>query len=127
MGAAHKIQKFEEESLIDERKLQSIKDLGEGDDSFFIELTDLFFERVPTLLQEIRDALDNKNAYKLERSSHALKGTSGNLGAIRMMKICEYLETMGREQTIDGLDFLVDDLHHIYPEVEKVIRSEWLP
>lgn len=123
MGAAEEIYSFEDEPLIDERKIKSIKALGDGDDGFFHELTDLFFERVPVLLAEIKSSLAEKDAYKLERSSHALKGTSGNLGVIRMMKICEYLEGQGRDKALDGLEYLVEDLHRIYPDIEAAVKE----
>ena len=126
MGAALKLENFFDHPVLDEKKLQSIKDLGDGDDDFFQELTDLFFERVPILLGEIEEALKNKDAHKFERSSHALKGTSGNLGAMRMMKICEHLETMGRNGTIDGLEGLFQDLRNIYPDVQDTLKSKWL-
>ena len=126
MNVAAKKEHFEEHPILDAAKLQSIKDLADGDDEFFVELTDLFFERAPLLLNEMKDALSAQDAYKFERSSHALKGTSGNLGAMKMMKICEELETMGRNGTLEGAQELLDDLVGVYPMTEKELRDNWL-
>ena len=126
MNVARKLEPVEESQFLEKEKLQSIKDLADGDDEFFVELTDLFFERAPTLLGDMKNALDAGDAHKFERSSHALKGTSGNLGAMRMMKICEELERMGRENDLDGAPELYAELSEIYPKTEKELRDNWL-
>lgn len=112
--------------IIDDMKLQSIKDLAEPDDAdgFFSELLQIFFQRAPQLMSEIETAIQSGDAQKLERSSHALKGTSGNLGAVRMMHLAEQLEMKGRAKVIDDAARpLSDELLRVYPltkaELEK--------
>lgn len=112
--------------IIDDVKLQSIKDLAEPDDAdgFFSELLQIFFQRAPQLMSEIETAIQSGDAVKLERSSHALKGTSGNLGAVRMMRLAEQLEMKGRAKSMDdAVQPLSDELIRIYPltkaELEK--------
>ncbi|SMF47007.1 Hpt domain-containing protein [Pseudobacteriovorax antillogorgiicola] len=126
MSVAVRKEQFEDHPILDAAKLQSIKDLADGDDEFFSELTDLFFERAPLLLGEMQSSLSEADAGKFERSSHALKGTSGNLGAMKMMKICEELETMGRNNSLDGAQDLLDELQQIYPLTEKELKDHWL-
>ena len=60
MGAAEKLDEFMHYNVIDKDKLQSIVDLGDGDDSFLKELTDIFFDRAPMLVSEIQTALQKK-------------------------------------------------------------------
>lgn len=126
MSAAEKLQEFEEYPILEAEKIQSIIDLADGDDEFLKELTDLFFERAPILLGEIKGAYEGKDAKKFERSSHALKGTSGNLGAMKMMKICETLERMGRENELPEGEELISELEELYKTTEKELKNNWL-
>lgn len=116
----------EEFPILDAQKLQSIKDLADGDDNFFKELTDLFFQRAPVLMGEITKAFEAKDHYTLERSSHALKGSAGNLGAMKMMKICEDLEHKGRAEDLSNVDGLIKELQEVYPITEKEMKDDWL-
>lgn len=114
--------------LIDENKLQSIKNLSEPDDEddFFQELLGIFFERVPLLLAEIEANIGSSNALKLQRSAHALKGSAGNLGAIKLMKMAEILENIGSTGTIAGAASHIDELKSIYILTQREIESNWL-
>ena len=111
---------------IDNHMLSSIRELSEGDEEDFLNsIIDIFFERVPILLQEIRDALQAKDAHKFERSSHSLKGSCGNMGAASMMKLCEHLEARGREDQLAGVEPLLLCLEEIYTEVREILDKDW--
>ncbi len=114
--------------LIDEQKLQAIRDLGEPDDAdgFFRDLVGVFFQRVPGLLTDIESALSRGDPIHLERSAHALKGTAGHLGAVWMMKLAENLETMGRQRTIQSASGLLTELKQVYPLTRQVLETNWL-
>jgi CheY-like chemotaxis protein len=45
------------------------------------DLVDLFLEECPRLVDEIRVALERKDAKALQRGAHSLKGSTGNLAA----------------------------------------------
>ena len=117
---------FTDTPVLDDDKLNSIKALADGDDDFFRELTDLFFERAPALLNEMQQALSSKDATQFERSSHALKGSSGNLGAMRMMKVCEEMERIGRENVIEQAEGLMPMLVDLYSATEAQLKKDWL-
>jgi HPt (histidine-containing phosphotransfer) domain-containing protein len=126
MGAAFKLD--HSWPVIDAQKLQTIKDLGEPDDEddFFKELLKLFFQRCPVLLADLDKALSDMDPVKLERSAHALKGTSGNLGAILMMKLAEQLESMGRFADTQHAKEVLTELKRIYPLTRQELETNWL-
>jgi len=126
MGAAPKLDQAW--PIIDAQKLQAIKNLAEpdDDDDFFKELLNIFFQRCPALLTELDAAASTKDPVKLERAAHALKGTSGNLGAIMMMKLAEQLEMMGRSGKVENALEVLTDLHKTYPVTKKELETKWL-
>lgn len=84
--------------LIDHSKLDAVKELAEpGDaDGFFRDLLELFFSRVPLLIGEMKAANKEGDSISLFKSAHTLKGTAGNLGALRIMNLAEAIEQRSR-------------------------------
>jgi signal transduction histidine kinase/CheY-like chemotaxis protein/PAS domain-containing protein len=79
------------------RMLESIG----GDHELFKQLLDLFLERHPIMLRDIRDAVLARDAEKLEYAAHAMKGTAGTLCAQEVLTLAEALETAGRLGRLD--------------------------
>ncbi|MBC7659668.1 MAG: Hpt domain-containing protein [Chitinophagaceae bacterium] len=102
--------------LIDHAKLDAVKELAEpGDaDGFFKDLVELFFSRVPMLIGEMVDANQKGDPSAISRSAHTLKGTAGNLGAIRVMKLAESLELESRAGKLDLVPKLLTDIESAY-------------
>lgn len=102
--------------LIDHAKLDAVKELAEpGDaDGFFKDLVELFFSRVPILIAEMMDASANGDAVVVAKSAHTLKGTAGNLGAVRLMKIAETLEHLGRAGKLDEAPRLLSEIQSAF-------------
>jgi HPt (histidine-containing phosphotransfer) domain-containing protein len=98
--------------LIDHNKLDAVKELAEpGDaDGFFRDLVELFFSRVPILIGEIQEAHRAGDAIGVFKSAHTLKGTAGNLGAMRVMKLAETIEHNGRAGDLTGMGKLLHDI-----------------
>ena len=61
-----------------------------------------YLEDAPPLLQTIRDALERTDADALRRAAHRLKSSSANLGAARLMRLCQQLEHLGASGSVDG-------------------------
>ena len=113
--------------ILDERALNNIKLLADEDDPDFVDkLINIFLGRIPRLLQEISDAASEKDYSKLERSSHALKGSSGNIGATAMMTICAKLEELGREKRTEDAEYLVKSLSNVSNQTVDQLRKDWM-
>jgi len=65
-------------------------------------LIEIFMEDATRLLGEMRAAVEQGEAEKLERAAHALKGSSATLGAEPLSALCQELEAMGRAGALDG-------------------------
>jgi two-component system sensor histidine kinase/response regulator len=79
---------------------QMLVNIG-GDQDLFKQLLDMFLERYPMMLCEIREALRTQDGPRLERAAHTMKGTAGNLCAAEIIVIAGQLESMGRLGTLD--------------------------
>jgi two-component system sensor histidine kinase/response regulator len=61
------------------------------------ELVEIFLAECPGLLAQIRSGVAEKNAERVERGAHTLKGALMNFGARRACEAARQLEIRGRE------------------------------
>lgn len=118
---------YDDFPILDTSLLLSIRSLSKGQEKDFLNsLIALFFDRTPTLLKAIHEGLDRGDAHAFERASHALKGTSGNLGATRMSRMCETLEIKGKGQNLNGAEEILDEIEKLYSEVKLLLEKGWI-
>lgn len=80
-----------------------------GDAELLKEIAQLFLDDYPKSLTELREAVEARDAKRVERSAHGLKGSVSNFGAAPAVQAALQLETMGRAQQL--------------VEVEQVLRT----
>jgi CheY-like chemotaxis protein/HPt (histidine-containing phosphotransfer) domain-containing protein len=69
--------------------LDGLRDLrDEENEDPLAEFIDLFMQDTPDRIALIESARQEKDWRELERAAHALKGSSGNIGAARLEEIC---------------------------------------
>jgi HPt (histidine-containing phosphotransfer) domain-containing protein len=57
-------------------------------------------------------------------AAHSLKSASGAVGANRLVAICQDLETLARNATLDGTAALATTLEGEFARVRQALRSE---
>jgi CheY-like chemotaxis protein len=73
----------------------------DGDAEIFREIVGVFLDSAPMNMAEIRNAIDKKDATKLNRSAHALKGAVSNFGARSVFQTALRLEEMGEKNELE--------------------------
>ena len=68
-----------------------------------VELIDLYLETTPTLLAELRIALDAGDVAVFRALVHQLKGSSSSLGVQALQHLCGELDQQGRAGTLTDL------------------------
>jgi HPt (histidine-containing phosphotransfer) domain-containing protein len=114
------------EPSIDAQTIQSLRDLGSEDDDLLGEVIELYLDDSQVRIETMRAALAASDAEQLSAAAHAMKSASANVGAMRVRKLCESLEAIGRGGTIDGAASLFEDLQREYAGARaelEVLRS----
>lgn len=87
--------------------LDYLETLTGGDQAFKTELLQTFFEAIPEYFANLQKAIENNDAYAIERGAHLIKGTSGSMGISSIQAIASELEDRGRDKNItDAAKFL---------------------
>ncbi len=99
----------------------------ENDHSLFGELVDIFMNDYPQMLDTLRDTLKNSDAKTLTRTAHSLKGMLRNFQAEAAADTAYTLEKMGREETLDDADQIVnslaDQLERVAQKLQQLARE----
>jgi HPt (histidine-containing phosphotransfer) domain-containing protein len=98
------------EDVLDMSVIQSLRELGgDGEETLFRELLDLYVDDSTQKLERLADSLDRADLKVAERIAHTLKSSSANLGAMVMSKLCLELEHLGRNRQADAMRALLPE------------------
>lgn len=89
-------------NVIDRTMLDSLLQSLGGDQEFFAELLETFFEDSPHQIAAMHAALASRNAAELRRAAHSLKSNSASFGAMDLSARCKELEMMGKDGALEG-------------------------
>lgn len=98
-----------------------------GDLELLQEIAQLFIEDSSRMLSEIRTAVEMRDATKLDRSAHALKGCVSNFGAQQLYDAALTLERMGRGGDLAGVDpafrSLEREVHRLEGDLQALLAG----
>ncbi|MDP9486934.1 MAG: response regulator, partial [Actinomycetota bacterium] len=106
---------------LDPGVIEGLRELG--GDELFGELAGLFLEDAPPRLEALREAIGSGDASSVGQAAHALKGSSGNMGATRMASICAELEEAGGSRDLTRAPGLLDRLEAEFGRVRPALLA----
>ena len=112
-------------TILEAETLTALQALSDDDDDLLQELVDIYLAEAPALIRAIRAASAEGDAEGLERAAHSLKGSSANMGALRLASKALALEELGRAGSIDGASELAAELDALFEEASGALTS-WL-
>jgi HPt (histidine-containing phosphotransfer) domain-containing protein len=114
-----------EEDLLDQGVLAGLRELqAEGEPDILEELIGLFFEEAPPKLAALREAVEEDDARAVERVAHSLKGSSGNMGAMRMAAVYSEIEKVGGSGDLTRAPELIERLEEAFDRTRRALNAE---
>jgi CheY-like chemotaxis protein/HPt (histidine-containing phosphotransfer) domain-containing protein len=89
---------------------EALDRVGE-DEELLRDVVDAFLQESPTLLAELRRAVDSGDTKLMRRAAHTLKTSFGHFGATEAAELSEEIETLATDGRTDGVRALCDRLH----------------
>ena len=108
-------------NIIDISVIEGLREIG--DQEFVSELIEMFLQQSDEIMKEIKISCEKKDADSLSKSSHKLKGSCLNLGAVDMSKICQDIEQNTRENNLNDIDNKVNSLENIYQKTRNELKK----
>ncbi len=111
-------------TAIDFSVLESICEMAGDEASLLIEeMITSYLDDTETRLQAIANAITQADAETIHQAAHSMKSSSANLGAVNLAQLCEELEQLGRNKTIDNTENLLSSAVSEFQQVKQELRS----
>ncbi len=92
------------------------------------EIAAMYLQDVPSKIEELKKALEGKDARKAARTAHSLKGNSANTGCMAICETAGKMESLANAGDFDAIEGLVPELERQFElcraEIEKKIEPE---
>lgn len=114
-------------AVLDFAVLSDLKDLQQpGRPDFVTELIDLYLSDSVTRLEALTAALAASDVAEVRCIAHLMRGSSSNMGAVRMALLYGDLElnTLQDEWTNSAQQELMEELKHEFVAVDNALRAE---
>jgi len=94
----------------------------DGDKNFLKEIVELFVKECPTMVAQIRQAVNEGNAPAVDRASHKLKGVVGNFGGRNAYDLAWKLERMGKNSDLTNAKEVFTSLEKEMDRLTKALE-----
>lgn len=74
--------------------------------------------------ERVRLLRKSEDALQLVATAHSLKGSSSNMGAIRLAELCHELEVRAGQTAVDGIRQLVGEIDGEFAIVRRLCEQE---
>ena len=108
-------------SVLDPEMLDTLR--GLGDATFLAEVLELYTSDAEPRIRKMRTAIALRDAAMVASEAHALKSSSGSIGASAVRDRCADLETAGRERALEGAKETLAALEREYGRAVSELRK----
>ncbi len=102
----------------------ALRELREGSEDFFREITELFCQEAPAQIERIVRALGSGDMALVKREAHSLKGSSLSMGARGISALCLQLEEAAKQDARARSLELASDLKAEFERVREALQLE---
>ena len=74
-------------------------------------------------INTVAEAVAAQNPDAIRRTAHSLKGSAGNMGAVRLSLICKSLEELGASGIVQGASLLLEEMQNEYQLVSRALSK----
>lgn len=109
---------------LDPEAIANLRALGdEGDDTFLKEIIGIYLQDTPLRLADMRNAAAKGDKTLYTRAAHTIKGSSSNVGAVKVRALAEQLEQRSKAEAHAILEPLLGDLEAAFARAADALRQ----
>jgi CheY-like chemotaxis protein/anti-sigma regulatory factor (Ser/Thr protein kinase) len=97
-----------------------MKRLG-GDEELFRSFIEVFTEDSPAMMQQLRDAVAERNSSLIQRSAHSLRGLAANFNAAGVVELASKLEQAGKDGDLSEANSLMTQLNEAMEQLQETL------
>ena len=90
----------------------------------FVKLVEAYISDTPVYIRNLSTALRNHSSDDIKYFAHLIKGSSSNLGALRLANYCQNIEDICATEEFDNAEKIIRNIELEFAEVESVLREQ---
>lgn len=102
---------------IDMRAISKLAESDDTGDQFIAEIIDVYLADMSERIGKISSQMAAGDPAGVAATAHAIKGSSGHFGAVRLIELSREVENQARRKQTDGLQTSIDSM---IEEAERV-------
>jgi len=124
-NATKKPQDDEDNYQLDQKMLENLRALEkDGHSGILSRVINIYLEKSPGLITDLDRAHTDHDLTLLRQSAHSLKSSSANLGATQLSALCQEIESLARDNIIDGIESLLHKVTTTYQTTVQALQEE---
>jgi CheY-like chemotaxis protein len=112
---------------LDPAQIELLRSLDDGDGEVLGEIIDQYLHQTAEGRGELARFVMERDTKGVERTAHALRGASANIGAVALAAVCEEMESRSRSARLDGTDQLVTQFDSEFSRVIEALNDLLVP
>jgi HPt (histidine-containing phosphotransfer) domain-containing protein len=109
---------------IDDIALENLRRLGSDKEPNFLQrIIKIYLSSTKENLEKMIKAFTSNDIDLLTRTAHTIKSSSGNVGAMTLMKHCDELEMNCRHNRLDNTDKLIESISKDFLDVKTYLEN----
>ena len=104
-------------------EISRLEEIFEDDTAGIADLLDAAMGTGATNQATLRDAFARRSLDEVMRASHAIKGSTANVGGNEVAEIAGRIEAAARAQTWDGIEPALSELDAAYERLREAVRA----
>jgi HPt (histidine-containing phosphotransfer) domain-containing protein len=104
-------------------EISRLEEIFEDDSTGIADLLDAAMGTGATNQATLRDALQRRALDDVMRASHAIKGSTANIGGNEVAEVAGRIETAARANTWDGIEPAAIELDQAYERLRDAVRA----
>ncbi|HEX4585920.1 MAG TPA: response regulator [Burkholderiaceae bacterium] len=109
---------------LDPSRLEMVRSLKNSGPQLAERVIGLYLETVPNILARLRQAALSGDALEMGRASHSLRGSSRELGAVRVAQLCEQIEAFARAGKVSDASSILPTLECEYERLRPLLMDQ---
>jgi PAS domain S-box-containing protein len=109
---------------LDMQTLETLREQTHNDDKIIIDLYSTFIQESDVLLSKMSQSISDSNKPNLKDSTHALKGLSATIGALKVYHIASEMDKLHKQKIFEDSESLFDVLLMEYNKVKTLINEK---
>lgn len=114
---------YDKENLLNYEIIDNLRELDTEESNFLSELIDIYLTESKKLFDKIKKGISSNDKEMVSNNSHTLKGSSSNIGAMELSRLCAEIEKKARKGDLDGVKLLLPEMEECYNLTIDKIKS----